>query len=345
MTRFAYMPDTHFGVYEMALPPREAVHAANEQCILEAVAAEHAGFDGIWIPERHHRTETFLPSPIVTLAAIAARTSSIRIAPMVLQPTYYNPMHVAEQLAQIDQLSKGRLIFGAGVGYHHDYFKLFGVDQKGTGRRFEECMAVIDHAWREERLTFKGEFFDFDDVLMTPKPYQQPRPPIWVGAFYDKAIERALNWDGWCWWYPTQLDQAAQKIDYWRERAERKRGANNWTVAIAYEGWVGRDTEAVRRRHGHRWVKEAAFYVDRALSPDMVVDTLENLEERYLILGTPDYWIQRIGAVIERLNPAWIGIRTRTPDPGGDAPAYPSLHESLDNIQMLGEEVIRYFQR
>jgi alkanesulfonate monooxygenase SsuD/methylene tetrahydromethanopterin reductase-like flavin-dependent oxidoreductase (luciferase family) len=344
MTRFAYMPDTHFGVYDEPHPDRDAVHAGNEQCVLEAETAENAGFDAIWIPERHARTETYAPSPIVILAAIAARTKSIRIAPTVLQPTFYNPMMVAEQYAQLDQLSKGRLIFGAGVGYNADHFRLLGVPKKHTGRRFEECMEVIDRAWREERFSFDGEFFQYDDVRLTPKPYQQPRPPIWIGAFYDKAIERALNWDGWCWWFPLELDESQAKIEHWRERAEEKRGANNWTVALAYEGWVGKDGQAVRERHGPRWEREARFYVERGMSPDMGVDPLGSLERRYLLLGNPAYWIERLGEIIDRLNPDWICLRTRTPAVES-GPAYPSLQESLENIHMLGEQVIRYFQR
>lgn len=339
MTQFAYMPDTHFGVYDQPLPDGEAVYAAHEQCILEAQAAEEAGFDAIWVPERHARTETFVPSPVIILAAIAARTSTIKIAPTVIQPTFYNPMMLAEQMAQIDQLSRGRLIFGAGVGYNADHFNLFGVPMKRTGKRFEETMEVIDRAWREERLTFHGEFFDYDDVMLTPKPYQRPRPPIWIGAFYDKAIERALNWDGWCWWFPLALDESEAKIDYWRQRAEEKRGPDNWTIAIAYEGWVGEDSAATRDRHGPRWAREARFYVERGMSPDMGVDPLKDLENRYLILGDPDYWVERLTEVIDRLKPDWINIRSRTPAVE-DGPAYPSLEESLENIRMLGERVI-----
>lgn len=352
MTQFAFMPDTHFGVYGRGLPTGEEVHAAFEQILLEAEAAERFGFDGIWIPERHHRTETYVPSPVVLLAALATRTKRVRLVPTVIQPTYYNPMHLAEQLAQIDNLSGGRLIFGAGVGYHDDYFRLFGVPRVRTGRRFEECMEVIDCAWREERLTFKGEFFEFDDVLMTPKPYQRPRPPIWLGGFADKAIERALDWDGWVWWFPPAPDEAKERIEHWRARAA-ERGKPDWTVAVAYEGWVGRDSKAVRDRHGHRWAREATFYTDYGLSSDdrtgleqrtSVEASIAELETRYLLLGEPSYWIERLGEVIEKMNPDWICIRTRTPQPES-GPAYPSLEESLECIQMLGEEVISHFQR
>ena len=88
----------------------------------------------------------------------------------VMNPTYHDPMHLAEQLACVDNLSKGRFIFGAGVGYHDDYFKLFNVPRKHTGRRFQETLDVIEGAWTQERFSYDGEFFQYDDVLMTPKP-------------------------------------------------------------------------------------------------------------------------------------------------------------------------------
>ena len=114
--RIAYMPDTHFGGYDQIIPTRREVAAAGDQLLLEAEAAEEVGFESLWLPERHARPETYFPSILTVAAAIAARTTRIQIATAVLQPTYYHPVHVAEQLARIDMLSRGRLVFGAGVG-------------------------------------------------------------------------------------------------------------------------------------------------------------------------------------------------------------------------------------
>lgn len=340
--RIAYMPDSHFGTYDQKIPGRREVAAAADQLLEEAETAERVGFDGVWLAERHARTETFFPSPVVLAAAIAARTSGIEIATTVIQPTYYHPVHLAEQLALIDQLSKGRLIFGAGVGYHPDYFNLFGVPLKRSGKRFEEVMEIIQGVWTQERFSFKGEFFDFQDVLLTPKPYQQPRPPIWIGAFYDKAIERALQWDGWVWWFPTDIDSAAQKIEHWREKAY-KLGKKKWTVALAYEGWIGDDEDRVRKEHGHRWVTESKFYEKHALTPDIEEEPTDRLERQWLILGSAQKWIDRLSEVQERLKPDYVCIRTRNPRP--PTGHYPDRSESLECITRLGEEVVRHFKK
>lgn len=340
--RIAYMPDTHFGQYNQPVPRYPEVAQAAEHLLEEAELAEEVGFDGVWLPERHARTETFFPSPVVLAAAIAARTRHVEIALTVMQPTYYHPVHLAEQLALIDQLSKGRLIFGAGVGYHADYFRLFGIPMKRRDARFEECLKVIEGVWTQERFSFKGEFFAFDNVLLTPKPYQQPRPPIWIGAFYEKAIERALNWDGWVWWFPPELDEVCRRVNAQREKAE-KRGKKKWTFALAYEGWVGDDEEEVRKLHGHRWVTEMGFYRSHGLAPGVQEEPVAELEKQFLILGPPQKWIDRLGEVEERLKPDYVCLRTRNPRPPSGH--YPDPEESLDCVRRLGEEVVRYFKK
>jgi probable F420-dependent oxidoreductase len=339
--RLAYMPDTHFGGYAQKIPGRREVSQAIEQLLDEAETAERVGFDGIWLPERHARTETFFPSTVVLATAIAARTSRVHVATTVIQPTYHHPVHLAEQLAMIDQLSKGRLIFGAGVGYHPDYFRLFGVPMKRRGARFEESLKVIEGVWTQDHFSFRGQFFEFDDIVLTPKPYQRPRPPIWIGAFYDKAIERALDWDGWVWWFPSELESAAQKIEYWRERAY-KRGRKNWCVGLAYEGWIGDDEAEVRRLHGHRWVSELQFYEQHGMTPDIEEQPTTRLENQFLILGPAQKWIDKLGEVRERLKPDYVCIRTRNPRPPSGY--YPDRTEFLECLTRLGEEVIRYFQ-
>lgn len=343
MTRFAYMPCTNFGVVGGPLPGRQLVGAASEQFLVEASAAEEAGFDGIWVPERHARVETFMPSPLVLLAALAARTNHVTLATTVMLPSLYNPMLVAESLAQIDQLSGGRLVFGAGVGFNEDYFRLFGVPKHRLGARFEESMEVIRRAWTEERVTFKGEFFEFNDVFMTPKPYQSPRPPVWIGAHYDKAIRRSLDWEGWCWWFPQPLDAAYEKISFWRDEAQKQRGDSHWTVALCYEGWVGDDTAEVRATHRGRWEAVTNFVTSKGVLPGASSDSVANPEDAWLILGDVDYWIERLGRVIDRVHPDWICIRTRTPG-RIDGPRTPSFAESLEVIERFGREVIRHFQ-
>jgi alkanesulfonate monooxygenase SsuD/methylene tetrahydromethanopterin reductase-like flavin-dependent oxidoreductase (luciferase family) len=132
------MPDTHFGEYDQRVPPTpEQVADAMDHCLKEAELAEKVGFDGIWVPERHQRPETWWPNTVTMLMALAARTQRVQLACTVMQPTFHDPIHLAEALAAIDNLSRGRFVFGAGVGYHEDYFRCFWrLDGRGVQLRW-----------------------------------------------------------------------------------------------------------------------------------------------------------------------------------------------------------------
>lgn len=255
--RFAYMPDTHFGVYEQPPPSPEEAARAFEHLIDEAVLAEEVGFDAVFLPERHGRTETFAPSPLTVATAIAARTDRIKIATTVMLPPLYSPVHLAEQVAMIDNLSRGRFVFGAGVGYHQGYHQTFGVPWRRRGRRFEEAMEVIVLALTQERFSFDGEFFNYEDVCLSPKPYQRPRPPIWIGAHAEgKPVDRALDYEGWVLWTLPEWEDTASWIEQMRARAA-ERGKSDWTVVLDQDGWLGDDPAEVRARHSPRWLREA----------------------------------------------------------------------------------------
>lgn len=336
--KIAYMPDTHFGVYDQPIPSGDEVADATEHLLIESELAERVGFDGLWFPERHARSETFVPSTISLLAAVAARTKRVDLATTVMMPTFHHPVHLAEQLAMVDNLSRGRLIFGAGVGYHEDYFRLYGVPMAGRGRRFEECMEVIQGVWTEDRFSFDGEFYHYDDIWLTPKPYQKPRPPVWIGAFNEKAIERALQWDGWVWWFPPGPEETGRVVDDLRERAA-KAGRKNWSFAMGLEGWLDEDEGRAQRRHGGRWVHEASFYDNEGLAGSdapKFQDVQKTLESRFLTLGGQQKWLDYLGAVKEKVNPDYVCLRTRNPNPG-DGSYYPSKSECLECIEALGQ--------
>lgn len=333
--KIAFMPDTHFGVYDQAEPPSpDEVADAMEHCIAEGELAERVGFDGLWVPERHQRPETWWPNTVTLLMALAARTQRVQLACTVMQPTFHHPIHLAEALAAVDNLSRGRFVFGSGVGYHEDYFRCFGVPFEKRGKRFEETMDCIIGAWTEEEFNYDGEFFRYEGVRLTPKPYQRPRPPVWIGAFAPKAMERALNYEGWCLWFPPHVDDLGPAAASMRERAT-ERGKDDFQITVGFEGWLGNEPD-LREKHGHRWVKEWSFYAEKGLSPDMNAgEMLDQIESMFLCLGDRQKWVDRMGEMKERVNPDWLCIRTRNPVNPGQY--YPSRTECLEVIERFGE--------
>ena len=133
----------------------------------------------------------FLPSPFVVLAAIAARTSRIRVGTAVLLLPLHHPVRVAEEAAVLDIVSGGRTVLGVGLGYQDADFRAAGIDRRERVPRFEESVAILRQAWTGEPVRHRSRSFEIDGVRVTPPPLQKPGIPIWVGGWVPAAVERA----------------------------------------------------------------------------------------------------------------------------------------------------------
>ena len=111
---------------------------------------------------------------------------------MVLLPLH-SPLHVAEELASLDVMCGGKLVFGAGIGYREVEFSAFGTTLKQAGRRFEECLTAVKRLWTEDFVTMKASYFELDNANCTVLPVQKPMPPVWIGANADVGIRRAAR--------------------------------------------------------------------------------------------------------------------------------------------------------
>ena len=191
MVFIGYMPDTHGGPYEQPEPDSEHSARFAAQLLQEAEQAERCGFDGVFVPERHARTECMFPAPLTLLAALAARTQRVRLGSYVIMPPLYDPVHLAEEAAMIDLLSRGRLILGLGVGYHPRYFNHFGVPVRQREGRFEESLEVMRKAWTSDvPWSHRGKYWQFDNVVVEPPTAQKPHPPLWMGAGSAASIRK-----------------------------------------------------------------------------------------------------------------------------------------------------------
>ncbi|HET6819217.1 MAG TPA: LLM class flavin-dependent oxidoreductase [Candidatus Limnocylindria bacterium] len=168
-----------------------------------AVAAEAAGWDGffVWdilLPEGDETTP--VADPWIALAAIAARTERIRIGALVTPLPRRQPWMVAKQVASLDVLSGGRVIFGAGIGWKTAEFARFGRAAEASTRAemLEEALQVLDAAWRGDRVAFHGTHYTVDDVMLRPVPVQRPGPPVWLAAGWPhrRPLRRAAHGDG-----------------------------------------------------------------------------------------------------------------------------------------------------
>jgi len=154
-----------------------------DKLIARAVLAEELGYEGFWITEHHfHWFGGAHANPLVALSAIAARTRKLRLGTAVTLLPYWHPLKVAEEFACLDNLSNGRLDLGVGRGFFKIEYDGLGVPMSESRPRFNESLEIIRRAWTERELTYKGQFWEFEDVELVPKPVQKPHPPIWMAA-------------------------------------------------------------------------------------------------------------------------------------------------------------------
>ena len=156
---------------------------AFEQAFSEIDLAEDVGLHSVWLAEMHFAGDrSVLASPLVVASAIAARTKQLRMGTAVQVLPLTNPVRLAEEVATLDHISQGRFEFGIGrsglarsyVGYNIPYAESQG--------RFYECLDILLKAWTEDAFSYEGEFYNYHNVAVSPKPYQQPYPPIRMAA-------------------------------------------------------------------------------------------------------------------------------------------------------------------
>jgi probable F420-dependent oxidoreductase len=167
--------------------------------------AEELGFDSIWVTDHMLVPQTLeiiyrdnMLDPLALLSHVAALTTRVRIGTSVMILPYRNPIVVAKMLATIDQLSAGRLIFGAAVGWMEPEFAALGAPFRERGAFSDECLRLIKTLWTQDKVSFEGRYFNFTDMQASPRPVQQPHPPIWVGGNSGRARRRVAEYgDGW----------------------------------------------------------------------------------------------------------------------------------------------------
>src|SRR5216117_1760598 len=167
------------------LSHEEVVHRELEQMEW----TEELGFDQIWLTEHHFIDHGLAVDPASLAASAASRTRRVRIGLAAAILPFHHPLRLAEQMALIDIISKGRLDVGVGRGNRPAEFKGYDVPQKENRERFDETVDVIQRGWTEERFSYHGRFFSFDDVRVIPKPVQRPHPPLYQVCVTKDGIE------------------------------------------------------------------------------------------------------------------------------------------------------------
>ena len=292
--------------------PQTFEHSVDVDLIRKFVErAEALGYESLWVQEQMI-SDTAILEPVALLTYVAALTSRVRLGTAVLLTVVRNPVELAKTLATVDQLSGGRLIVGVGIGGPTTPHEIFGMPREHRGRRFVEGIKVMKALWTQPKATVSGDFWNFTDVPMEPKPAQKPHPPIWFGARTELALTRAArHGDGWMGPGSSSSEEFVQHMEWIRRLLdEAKRDPATFSISkrvyIAVDDNRDRAEQRLRRWFGARYK-----------FPDMA--------PRVSIYGSRAECVDKLGALVR------AGAQQLLLDP---------VYDHVEQMELLAAEVV-----
>ena len=219
-----------------------------EESLAEAVLSEELGYDAVWLAEHHFDGGCVYVDPITFASAIAARTTRIKIGFAVAQMALHHPIRFAEQVALIDNISRGRMIVGVGRGTAYNFYEFrgYGIDPNEAHERLLEVEDILVKSWTTENYKHDGKYWQIELPVLRPQVYQKPHPPI-IRACSGLESTLEMAREGRPFLMNLQSDETTkQRMDLYRT-----------TMAEA-----GYDDAAIARSVADSWVWRNIFVAD-----------------------------------------------------------------------------------
>jgi luciferase family oxidoreductase group 1 len=303
----------NFGTFLlMQSPSARSSQEIYTRAIDMAQAAEALGFRNIWLAEHHFSTYGYLSRPAQLATFIAAKTERLRVGTAVIVVPLHHPLVIAEEIATLDLLAGGRVDIGLGRGYQHYEFERLGLELDSSRARWEESVDILLKAFGGEPFTYDGKIFKIPETMIFPQPFQKPHPPIWVTAQSPESIEatvrRGFNVLTGGFGVPIErmaefrrlFDRLVSEVKPPRtpevgvQRAVYVTDSVADARAAAEEArWNMRVTLSLRN-HYERVERGRAIAVPAPKEPDV-----DDLLDRFLVIGTPDTVIRQITRIKE----------------------------------------------
>ena len=277
--------------------------------------AAELGYDSVWTIN-HFQSNLATPQPISMMASLIPRTGNMTLGTGILLLPLFHPVHVAEEIATLDHLSGGRVVLGVGAGYRENEFAAFGVDPATRFRRFDESIRLIRSLWSGGTVDHDGEFYPLTNASIGVRPLTPGGPPIWVGAGGKKSVRRAARL-GDAWYAPGNSPKRGYLAEhvavYDAALAEYGRDPASVERPLGVELYCAPTTEqAVETALPHARVEYSTYAEYPALRWQR--DRFDDLVRDTLLLGSPEFLIERISALRDLgfdhliFRPGWLGM-------------------------------------
>lgn len=297
-----------FGQWKYGLPEPDLLCRAAE-------TAEAVGLDSLWLSD-HIVTRNPTLDITCLFSMIAARTKKLKMGPSVLTLPARHPIQIAKTYATLDYISDGRMIMAVGSGSDVRDLEACGVPPQERGKRLDEGIQILRRLWTEENVTHHGQFYNFENVTINPKP-KRGALDIWIGGKSDAILKRVVRLgDGWfpALTSPDEFKRDMDKLIAFGEEAGRT--INPREAGVLLLTHVERDKKAA-------WEKVAPFLRGLNMPPEEVAARC--------IVGPPEECVERLQHFVEAGCVKFV-LR----------PACPP-EEIMDQIELYGKEILPHF--
>ena len=230
-----------------------------DESLREAELTESLGYDAIWLAEHHFDGGCAYVDPVTFASAVAARTSSLKIGFAVAQMALHHPVRFAEQIALIDNISRGRMIVGVGRGTAYNFYEFrgYGINPSDAQEMLLEVEEVLIRAWTSENFHHKGKYWNVELPLLRPQVYQKPHPPRHQVVDGIRSIEwAAQNGIKSIMWIPTvkALKVKFEAYKNARSESEKRNVSLGEGVTLVRDMFVADSMEEAKEKAGEHMV-------------------------------------------------------------------------------------------
>ena len=293
-----------------------------EEVCAQVRLADKLGFSDLLTGQHYAAAPLQQYQLIPLLSRLMAETNNMRLVTGIVLLSLHKPLDIAEQLASIDVMSGGRLIFGAGLGYREVEFKGFGTTTGERVPRLVENLEAIKRLWTEDGVNMKGSHFELVDATVSLKPLQKPMPPIWFGANADAAVRRSAELaDTWFINPHQRMETIERQLSIYNQALEEFGKPAPTELPLMREIFVASSREEATRlarpyleakyKVYHEWGQDKAMPAD---DQDLSLGFDELTRDRFLF-GSPDEvaeqiigYQKRLGVTHMILSVHWVGM-------------------------------------
>ena len=296
--------------------------------------ARDVGFD--FVSWGHHWLvdpfQHFQPIPV--LSRFAAEAGDMDLVTGVLLIPLLNPVQVAEDIATLDHICEGKLVFGVGLGYRSEEFEAAGFSMSQRAPLFEEGLGLMKRLWTEDEVTHHGRFYNVTNARPTAKPYQRPHPRIWIAGMADAPIRRAgrLGHSYFALGMET-LQSVKRHLDLWRETLTEHGHVQPTEVPIMRELFVAESHEEAYERARSSVEAKYRGYAEHGLpmANEAMANGIDDLMNDPFVIGTPDECIEKLAPYAD-IGVTHVALRVFWPTM--------SQADALKMTELVGSKII-----